>query len=29
VGHGFSVPKHWMREFKDGFAKITGEEKGK
>jgi type IV secretory pathway VirJ component len=29
VGHGFSVPKHWMREFKDGFAKITGEEKSK
>jgi len=30
VGHGFSVPKRWMREFKDGFAKITGGEgKGK
>ena len=29
VGHGFSVPKHWMRELKDGFAKITGHEKGK
>jgi type IV secretory pathway VirJ component len=30
VGHGFSVPKNWMRQFKEGFAKITtGEGKGK
>ncbi|HEV7519080.1 MAG TPA: AcvB/VirJ family lysyl-phosphatidylglycerol hydrolase [Thermoanaerobaculia bacterium] len=30
VGHGFSVPKNWMRELKDGFAKITsGEGKSK
>jgi type IV secretory pathway VirJ component len=30
VGHGFSVPKNWMREFKEGFAKITrGGGKGK
>jgi type IV secretory pathway VirJ component len=25
VGHGFSVPKHWMPEFKEGFAKVTGQ----
>lgn len=25
VGHGFSVPKNWMPEFKDGFAKVTGQ----
>jgi len=30
VGHGFSVPKNWMREFKEGFARITsGEGKAK
>ena len=30
VGHGFSVPRNWMRQFKEGFAKITsGEGKGK
>jgi len=23
VGHGFSVPKNWMRQFKDGFAQMT------
>lgn len=25
VGHGFSVPKNWMRQFKDGFARVTGQ----
>jgi len=25
VGHGFSVPKNWMRQFKEGFAKVTGQ----
>jgi len=25
VGHGFSVPKNWMRQFKDGFAEVTGQ----
>jgi type IV secretory pathway VirJ component len=25
VGHGFSVPRNWMPQFKDGFAKITGQ----
>jgi type IV secretory pathway VirJ component len=28
VGHGFSVPKNWMPQFKDGFARITGEKSG-
>jgi hypothetical protein len=23
VGHGFSVPKNWMPQLKDGFAKLT------
>ncbi|HYX24497.1 MAG TPA: AcvB/VirJ family lysyl-phosphatidylglycerol hydrolase [Thermoanaerobaculia bacterium] len=23
VGHGFSVPRNWMRQFKEGFAKVT------
>jgi type IV secretory pathway VirJ component len=23
VGHGFSVPKNWMHQFKEGFAKVT------
>jgi type IV secretory pathway VirJ component len=27
VGHGFSVPKNWMPQFKDGFAKVTGQSK--
>ncbi len=25
VGHGFSVPKNWMPQFKEGFAKVTGQ----
>ena len=25
VGHGFSVPKNWMSQFKDGFDKVTGQ----
>ena len=25
VGHGFSVPRNWMRQFKEGFAKVTGQ----
>ena len=25
VGHGFSVPKNWMSQFKEGFAKVTGQ----
>lgn len=24
VGHGFSVPKNWMPQFKQGFSRITG-----
>jgi type IV secretory pathway VirJ component len=24
VGHGFSVPKNWMRQLKESFAKATG-----
>ena len=24
VGHGFSVPKNWMPQFKEGFSRITG-----
>lgn len=27
VGHGFSVPKNWMPQFKDGFARVTGQSK--
>jgi type IV secretory pathway VirJ component len=26
VGHGFSVPKNWMRQFKESFAKAAGQE---
>ena len=29
VGHGFSVPKNWMPQFKDGFAKVTGQTRSK
>jgi type IV secretory pathway VirJ component len=26
VGHGFSVPKNWIRQLKESFAKATGQE---
>jgi type IV secretory pathway VirJ component len=25
VGHGFSAPRNWMPQFRDGFAKVTGQ----
>jgi type IV secretory pathway VirJ component len=25
VGHGFSVPKNWLRQLEDGFAEVTGQ----
>jgi type IV secretory pathway VirJ component len=25
VGHGFSVPKNWMAQFKDSYARVAGE----
>ena len=27
VGHGFSVPKNWMPQLKDGFARVTASSK--
>ena len=27
VGHGFSVPKNWMPEFKDSYARVAGIER--